>query len=89
MVCTAQVEATGFPCCSDPNELHCVLQQRMFIVGAIVPSNITAILVNSVLDKGQKGHPIYLIILLIFSDKFADFKTSVSFSTRNKNKYVP
>lgn len=42
------------PLAAVTNELHCVLQQRMFIVGAIVPSNITAILVNSVLDKGQR-----------------------------------
>lgn len=70
------------------NGLHCVLQQRMFIVDAIVPINITAILTNFVLNKGQR--PPYLLnnIINILRQMYLLTSKPLSFYT-GKNKYVP
>lgn len=70
------------------NELHCVLQQRMFIVGAIVTINITAILINFVLDKGQRPPYLSNHIINILRQMYSLTSKPLS-SYTGKNKYVP
>lgn len=67
------------------NELHCVLQQRMFIVGAIVTINITAIWINFVLDKGQR--PPYLSNHIINILRQMYLLTSKPFTQAKINMY--